>query len=290
MVNVELTGGFKEELFKDEKGRLLSRNRFGVISAFSSDGRTSMYVDHPLKKIDIEDFPWPNVNEDSVNEVIKLRKKYEDYCMMGFSLQPFETACALFSFTEIFKRMFLRDRSVEKALDRLFEISYAMAKLFLEAGVDEVYNGDDAGAEHTMLISPAMWRKYLKPRYKRLADLVHSKGAFLHFHSDGWIEPIIPDLIEVGVDVLEPIQPETMDPRQIKEKYGDKISFEGAVSIQRTLPFGTLEDVENEVKARSRDLGPTGYILRPSHTILRGTPLENIIRLYEAANRYRKTH
>lgn len=288
MVNLELEGGFKEEQFKDEKGRVLFRNRFGVVSAFSSDGRTSMYVDHPLKETDVEDFPWPRVSTENIDEVVKLRKKYEDYCLMGFSLQSFETACALFGFNEIFKRMFLDDKSVERALDKLFGISHAMIELFLEAGMDEIYNGDDAGAENTMLISPAMWRKYLKPHYKKLADLVHSKGGFLHFHSDGWIEPIIPDLIEVGVDVLEPIQPETMDPKKIKQKYGDEISFEGAISIQKTLPFGTLEDVEKEVKTRIDDLGPTGYILRPSHTILGGTPLQNVIRLYEAASKYRK--
>jgi len=231
MVGLGLKGGFKEEQFRDEKGRLLSRNRFGVVSAVSYDGRTSMYVDYPLKKMDVEDFPWPIVDEDSINEVMKSRKKYEDYCLMGFTLQSFETACALFGYNEIFKRMFLKDKSVEKALDKLFEMAHTMAKLFLEAEVDEVYNGDDTGAEHTMLISPAMWRKYLKPRYKKLADLVHSKGAFLHFHSDGWIEPIIPDLIEVGVDVLEPIQPETMDPKKIKQKYGDKIASKSSAII-----------------------------------------------------------
>lgn len=288
MVGLDLTGGFTEKQFRDETGRVLFRNRFGVVSAFSLDRRTSMYVEHPLQRMDVEDFPWPEVKEESVNEVVRLRKRYEDHCVMGFSLQPFETACSLFGYSEMFKRMFREDKSVEKALDRLFGIAHAMAKLFLEAGVDEVYNGDDVGAEHTMLISPEMWRKQLKPRYKKLADLVHTKGAFLHFHTDGWIEPIIPDLIEVGVDVLEPIQPEAMDPRKVKREYGSKISLEGAISIQKTLPFGTPEDVEDEVRKRMNDLGPTGYIFRPSHTILAGTPLENITTLYEAANRYRR--
>lgn len=119
-----------------------------------------------------------------------------------------------------------------------------------------------------------------------MAWLIHSKGAF--FHSDGWIEPIIPDLIEVGVDVLEPLQLETMNPAEIKRKYGDKLSFEGTISIQWTLPFGTPEDVAKEVKTRIKELGPTGYILRPSHTVLRETPLRNIITLYKAANKYRR--
>ena len=241
MVNLDLKGGFKEERFKDKKGKILFRNRFGVVSAFSSDGRTSMYVDHPLQKIEVDDFPWPYVDEDSINKVLKLRKKYEDFCLMGFSLQAFETACALFGYNEIFKRMFLKDKSVEKALDRLFEITYTMVNLFLEAEVDEVYNGDDAGAEHTMLLSPKMWREYLKPRYEKLANLVHSKGAFLHFHSDGWIEPIIPDLIEVGVDVLEPLQPETMNPKRLNRNTEMKSALKERSAYREPCPLGRLK-------------------------------------------------
>jgi len=288
MVRVKLRGGFEEEVYRDEKGRILRRDIFGVVWALPTKGYHSLDIAHPLKKMEIEDYPWPEVDEESLDAVIKYRKKYEDYCVMGYTLQAFEQLCRLFGFNELFKRMIRGDKTVDKALDKLFEITYTQAKLLLEAGVDEIYNGDDVGAQSTMLISPSLWRKYLKPRYRKLAWIIHSKGAFFHFHSDGWIEPIIPDLIEVGVDVLEPLQPETMDPAEIKRKYGDKLSFEGAISIQRTLPFGTPEQVAEEVRTRIKELGPTGYILRPSHTILKETPLRNITTLYEVANKYRK--
>ncbi|MCD6510510.1 MAG: hypothetical protein J7L11_09015 [Thermoprotei archaeon] len=288
MVGVRLKGGFKEEVYKDEKGRILRRDIFGVVWALPLKEGHSIDIIHPLKEMDVEEYPWPEVDEESLDVAMEYRRKYEDYCIMGYTLQAFEQACRLFGFNEIFKRMIMGDKTVDKVLDKLFEITYTQAKLLLEAGVDEIYNGDDVGAQGTMLISPRLWRKYLKPRYKKLAWIIHSKGAFFHFHSDGWIEPIIPDLIEVGVDVLEPLQPETMDPAKIKREYGDKLSFEGAISIQKTLPFGTPEEVAEEARKRIEELGPTGYILRPSHTILKGTPLRNILTLYEAANKYRK--
>ncbi|MEM2886435.1 MAG: uroporphyrinogen decarboxylase family protein, partial [Thermoproteota archaeon] len=139
----------------------------------------------------------------------------------------------------------------------------------------------------TMMISSTLWRKFLKPRYEELAGVVHAGGSYFHFHSDGWIEPIIPDLIEVGVDVLEPLQPAAVDPFKIKAKYGYEIAFEGAISVQRTLPFGSAEDVEKEVGSALKNLGPTGYVMRPSHTILRGTPIRNILKLYDSAAKLR---
>lgn len=285
---IDLKGGFKEETFRDPQDRVLHRNHWGVVSMVSRDGLTNFYIDHPLKHIEVEDYPFPEVREEDFEKVEKFRRRYEDYCVVGFSLQAFEMACALFGYNEIFKLMVKEPKKVEFVLNRLFEISCKQAKLLTEAGVDQVYNGDDVGAQTTMLISPAQWRRFLKPRYERLSDVIHKGGAFFHFHSDGWIEPIVQDLIEIGVDVLEPIQPESMDIRKIKEKFGDMLSFEGGIGVQ-TLPFKNRTEVEKEVREAIEVLGPTGYTLRPSHTILRNTPIENIISLYEAADKYRAT-
>jgi len=285
-IGIGLKGGFKEETFRDSQGRVLHRNHWGVISMTSRNGLTHFYIDHPLKHIEVKDYPFPEIIEEDFEKVEKFRRKYEDYCVVGFTLQAFETACALFGYNDIFKLMINEPGRVEFVLDRLFEIACKQARLLVEAGVDQVYNGDDVGAQTTMLISPVQWRKFLKPRYKRLAEVIHKGGAFFHFHSDGWIEPVIQDLIEIGVDVLEPLQPESMNIRIIKEKYGEKLSFEGGIGVQ-TLPFKNTREIEQEVREAIRVLGPTGYTLRPSHTILRNTPIENILTLYEAANKYR---
>lgn len=285
-IGIGLKGGFREETFRDSRGRMLYRDLWGVVHMISRNGLTNFYVDNPLKHIEVEDYPFPEIREEDFEKVERFRRKYEDYCVVGFSLQAFETACALFGYDEIFKLMVKEPGKVEFVLDKLFEITRKQAKLLVEAGVDQVYNGDDVGAQTTMLVSPAQWRRFLKSRYEELANIIHKGGAFFHFHSDGWIQPIIQDLIEIGVDVLEPLQPESMDLRKIKEEYGSKLSFEGGIGVQ-TLPFKSKIEIEQEVKEAIGVLGPTGYTLRPSHTILRGTPIENIVTLYEAANKHR---
>lgn len=234
------------------------------------------------------DYPWPQVRREDFDNVLGERRRHEDYCLVGGALQAFEAACSLFGYNRIFRLMLSEPKEVEYALDKLFKITYEQAKLLAEGGVDQVYSGDDVGAQTTMMLSPALWRRFLKPRYRRLGEIVHHGGSYFHFHSDGWIEPIIKDLVEVGVDVLEPLQPEAMDPVKIKRAYGDKLSFEGAISVQRTLPFGGVREVGEEVESSMKNLGPTGYAMRPSHTILQGTPMRNILELYRVARKFRK--
>jgi uroporphyrinogen decarboxylase len=244
-----------------------------------------MHVIHPLESMDVREYPFPEAREEDFAVVEKFRKEYENHCVIAFAFQPFETACALFGYNAIYRAMLREPWKVEFVLDKLFALAEQLAALVADAGVDQVYSGDDAGAQTTMLISPQLWRRFLKPRYERLAHTIHKRGAFFHFHSDGWIEPIIPDIIEAGVDVLEPIQPECMDIKKVKELYGDRLSFEGGLGVQR-LPFLSVEEVVREVGWLIENLGPTGYTLRPSHTILPETPVENIIAVYDAAARY----
>ncbi|RLF14263.1 MAG: hypothetical protein DRJ66_06360, partial [Thermoprotei archaeon] len=184
------------------------------------------------------------------------------------------------------KMMYTRPSLISRILDGLDKIRFEQAKLLIDAGVDVIVDGDDVGAQTTMIVSPSLWRRFLKPRYKRLADLCHRHGVYFFFHSDGWIEPIIPDLVEIGVDILNPVQPECMDPVKVKRLYGDKLCLEGTISVQRTLPFGSVKEVVNEVKDRIRKLGPTGFILGPTHVIQPDTPIENILALYRAAIKY----
>ncbi len=197
-----------------------------------------------------------------------------------------EVAWKLTGFNKMMKMLFTRTKEVEFILDNLHRIRMQQAKLLCEAGVDVIVDGDDVGMQKSMMISPSMWRKFLKPRYAELAALCHRYGVFFLFHSDGWIEPIIPDLIEIGVDILNPVQPECMDPAEIHRKYGDELCFDGTLSVQRTIPFGTVEDVVREVKERIRTIGYTGLILGPSHAIQPEAPVENIIAIYEAAKKY----
>jgi len=129
-----------------------------------------------------------------------------------------------------------------------------------------------------MLMSPAMWRKYFKPRMANLIAAMktinpHVKVAY---HSDGMIDPIIPELIEIWLDVLNPIQPAAVDPIKLKEDYGDQLCFWGSVDLQHTLPYGTPAEVKAEVITRLKTIGRNGgLIIGPTHNIQLDTPLEN---------------
>ena len=263
------------------------RDLWGIESIWAPEHTyTYTFINHPLKKISLDDYVWPEVDEKSVEKVRSLRKKCEDYCLYGGVTHLWEIAWQLTGFTEIMKMMFKNPRIVDQILDELHRIRVEEAILLCEAGVDVIVDGDDVGMQKGMMMSPELWRRFLKPRYAELVDICHKRGTFFHFHSDGWIEPIIPDLIEIGVDILNPVQPECMDPVKLKEAYGDKICFDGTIGVQSTLPFGTPEEVAYEVKERIYKLGPTGLILGPTHAIQPDVPIENILILYKTAIKY----
>ncbi|MEM2739908.1 MAG: uroporphyrinogen decarboxylase family protein [Candidatus Bathyarchaeia archaeon] len=256
------------------------RDVWGIESIWCPDRTyTYTYHRHPLQSIQLEDYVWPEVDEYGFDRVLKVRRIYEDYCLYGSVEHMWEIAWQLIGFKETMKMIYTRIDYLDRVLDGLQKIRLRQAKLLCEAGVDVVYDGDDVGMQRGMMISPGVWRRLLKPRYRELADLCHRYGVFFNFHSDGWIEPIIPDLIEIGVDILNPVQPECMDPVKLKQIYGDKLCFDGTIGVQSTLPFGSAEDVAEGVVDRIARLGPTGLILGPTHSIQPDTPIENILTL-----------
>jgi uroporphyrinogen decarboxylase len=160
----------------------------------------------------------------------------------------------------------------------------------VELGCDLILAGDDVGVQDRMLISPAMFREFVKPRYGRLFGAYKKANPRIKIatHICGYIEPILDDLVETGVDVLNPVQPLAMDPARLKKRYGNRLSFWGAVDDQKVLPLGSPEEVEAEVRLRLAQLAPGGgYILCSSHNVQPGTPMANIRAFYRAAEEHR---
>ena len=167
-----------------------------------------------------------------------------------------------------------------------FYVEYARRTLEAAGGgIDILMLGDDFGTQKGLFMSPDMWRQFLRPGFKAFADLGHGHGCKVAHHSCGSIKPIIPDLIECGLDVLNPVQPDVddMDRRELKQRFGDRLCFHGSISIQRTLPFGTPDDVRDEVRERFETLGPGGgFIFCTAHNIQADTPTENAVALFDA--------
>jgi uroporphyrinogen decarboxylase len=140
-----------------------------------------------------------------------------------------------------------------------------------------------------MFINPNLWRKYFKPRYKKLFNRAKSRDKFVFFHSDGNITPIVDDLVEIGIDILNPVQPECMNREEVKRIYGDRITLDTGASNQKTLPFGTIDDVRNETIDALKYLAPGGgFVYGTSHQAMYDVPIKNIIELYNTLEKYGK--
>jgi uroporphyrinogen-III decarboxylase len=145
-------------------------------------------------------------------------------------------------------------------------------------GVDMIWLGDDVGGQQAMLISPEHWRQFIKPLLANTIAEVKSlkPDVKVAYHSDGNIYPIIPELIEIGLDVLNPVQPGVMDIARLKREFGDRLCFWGSIDQQRTLPLATADAVRDEVRSRIKVLGQDGgLIIGPAHRVQMDTPLEN---------------
>jgi uroporphyrinogen-III decarboxylase len=176
----------------------------------------------------------------------------------------------------------------EAILDIPFKYHLTVTKKLVQLGVDMIWIGDDVGAQHTMIISPDQWREFLKPRMKQyIAELKGlNPNIKIAYHSDGNIYPIINDLIEIGLDVLNPVQPGSMDPAKIKAEFGKDLCFWGTIDEQHTLPFGTTEDVRDEVRRRLATIGANGgLIIGPTHHVQLDTPMENVFAMVEEIKR-----
>jgi uroporphyrinogen decarboxylase len=203
----------------------------------------------------------------------------DEYWIVGVTVTTiFECAWALRGLEMLLMDFVLNPELAERILDIPYHYHLSAAKNLVNMGVDMLWIGDDVGAQHGMLISPEVWRKFLKPRLANFVETLRDlkPDIKIAYHSDGDILPIIPELIEVGVDVLNPIQPASMDPVEVKRKFGDRLCFWGSIDEQHTLPFGKPEEVKEEVLSRLKTVGRGGgLIIGPTHHVQLDTPMEN---------------
>lgn len=208
-----------------------------------------------------------------------IRDFKEEYWIVGSTVTTiFETAWALRGLKQTLIDMARNPDLANALFDIPYRYHFAAAKKLVELGVDMIYLGDDMGAQNQMMISPRLWGKYFKPRMAVLIAELKAINPNLQiaYHTDGNVVPIIPELIEIGLDVLNPVQPASMDPAWIKKEFGDRLCFWGTIDEQYTLPFGSPHDVASEVGHRLETVGyDGGLILAPTHSVQLDTPLEN---------------
>ena len=274
-------------------------NQWGVGSDMIEANNDTEYGEvsyNPLLEFDdagqLENFPWPHPDDfDYETAAADAKKLSKEFVTLGPWISLFEVYCQMRSLEEALIDTIAEPEFLHAALDKIAWSQGEMVRRLLEAAdgaIDMVFISDDLGSQTSLLMSEDSFNEFLFPRLKAWCDIIHSFGVKVFFHTDGASEPLIPRLIEAGVDVLNPIQHVCpgMDCKEIKEKYGDKLIFHGAVENQKILPFGTADEVAAETRKCIEDLGPEGFLACSCHYAQADTPIENIMALIETVQQY----
>ena len=218
--------------------------------------------------------------------VKRLRENTDAYILVTIWGSHFEKANFARGIENFLADMAGEPEYAQRMLDFIIHKNIVMLENIIHTpGLDGVLLGSDWGAQKDLMMSPDTWREMIAPGEKKEYELIHSAGLDVWVHSCGDIRKIFPDIVELGVDALNPIQPECMDVYELKELYGDKITFWGGVSTQRTLPYGKPEAVAEETRKLTEALSKNGgYIIAPAQEIQADVPFENLCALIDTAN------
>ena len=248
---------------------------------------------------EIDRYLWPGVCSIDFDSLFtssglsmdSVSKKYA--VVLGNWTSVFCEVCDFFGMEKALFTLYENPILIEAAVSHIEEayMEYCNRLFASAAGRADIFHmWDDISSQRGMIMSPAMWRKYFKPTTGKMFECAKRHGLYVWFHSCGIIVDVIPDLIEMGMDVWETVQAHLPgnEPERLKKEFGRYITFDGGISTQSTLPFGTLEDVRAEVRDRIRTLGKGGgYICNSDHVIKKDTPPENTVALFDEILRFR---
>ena len=199
---------------------------------------------------------------------------------LGFSL--FERAWTLAGMETVLMAMADDATFAHGLLDRILEFNLRIIEKACDLPIDAMMFGDDWGHQRGVIMGPALWREFIKPRVRRMYALVKAKGKKVFIHSCGKVDELFPDLIECGLDMFNPFQPEVLDVFEMKRRYGDRLSFYGGISTQKTLPYGTPAQVRDEVRRLLEQVGKSGgFIAAPAHDVPKDAAPECIAAMIE---------
>jgi len=274
-------------------GQVLTYRRWGYHPE-SPDARNPLM--HAQTLNDLRAFPFPDVSGSRPAD--RLHAEVADWHARGLAVggnlphlggELFESAWRLRGLQNFLLDMVERPQWADYLLDRLTALARRNAQTLAGGGVDVLALDDDVGMPGTMFMSPALWRRFFKLRMAEIitAARIVKPDLRVLYHSEGCIEPILDDLIEIGVNALNPLQPEHMDARAVRERYGSRLALWGTVGSHTTFSFGTPQQIHDEVRMRIETLGRAGLILCPAYDIDEpDIPRENIAAFLDAVHRY----
>ncbi len=217
----------------------------------------------------------------NAQEVCKASR--DTFLVAGFGWGLFERSWTIRGFENALMDVAAEPDFYEELLERITQLHLAFIRESVKLPVDGIMFSDDWGDQRSIIIGAERWRRMLKPRLARMYEAVHAAGKLTLSHCCGNCSEVLPDLIEIGLDVLESVQPEAMDVYDLKRQYGKNITFWGGLGSQSTIPFGTPEEIHATVARLCTELGKGGgYILAPAKPLMPETPTENAVAVIES--------
>lgn len=272
--------GFFEEIAPDRW-----RDFFGVVWDRSVDKDIGIVANQALPEPTLAGYTFPDPCDDRFFESIvpETTRKPDLFRVFQIGFSLYERAWTLRGMENLLMDFYLHPQFVHNLLDAICDYNIAQIDKALTFDIDAVYFGDDWGQQRGLIMGYDIWKEFLYPRIRRMYQRVRQAGKYVMIHSCGDVEELFDDLIECGLNCFNPFQPEVMDVEAILVRYRKRLAFHGGLSMQRTLPFGTPEDVRRESEHLLRLGAEGGYIFSPSHSVESDTSLENILTFVEVA-------
>ena len=271
--------------FFEDLGSNRVRDMFGVVWDRTIDKDIGNVEGCVLSRPSIEGYEFPDPLDRRFFENIPvLTGRYPDRFRMyqvGFSL--FERAWTLRGLENFYIDLMDHPGFVDELLKAIADYNLAQVGEALKYDIDAVYFGDDWGQQHGLLMGPKIWHRHIYPVLRRMYGFVRDAGKYVIIHSCGDVDELFDDLIDIGLDCFNPFQPEVMDVRALIPKYRGRLAFHGGLSTQRTLPFGTADDVRRETRELIELGRDGGLILSPAHSVEGDVPLENMLAFIDTA-------
>jgi uroporphyrinogen decarboxylase len=271
--------------FFEEIGNGRARDIFGVVWDRSVDKDIGVIEGCVLPEPTMTGYEFPDPHDPKIFEDIpdQIEEHPDRFRIfrLGFSL--YERAWTLRGMENLMMDFIINPEFVHDLLNAITDYNIAQIEKALEYDIDCVHYGDDWGQQQGLIMGPKIWREFMKPCLKRMYGLVRERGKFVSIHSCGDVDELFDDLVDIGLNMFNPFQPEVMDVDALMAQYHGRLAFYGGLSTQQTLPFGTADDVRAETR-HLLDLGSNGgYILSPAHSVEGDVPLENMLAFIETA-------